>query len=56
LQGCNNISKEAVDQLKPNTHIENFRDPIKIRAEIEREVELLSRQPHIRIQFHQAFR
>jgi hypothetical protein len=56
LQGCNNISKEAVDQLKPNTHVENFQDLIKIRAEIERVVELLSRRPHIRTRFHQAFR
>jgi hypothetical protein len=55
LQGCNNISKEAVDQLKPNTHVENFQDPIKIRAEIERVVELLSRRPHIRTWFYQAF-
>src|SRR3989337_2935115 len=24
LEGCNNISKEAVDQLNPNIHVENF--------------------------------
>ncbi|CAI2187759.1 8232_t:CDS:1 [Funneliformis geosporum] len=24
LEGCNNISKEAVDQLNPNTYVENF--------------------------------
>ncbi|CAI2199475.1 5028_t:CDS:2, partial [Funneliformis geosporum] len=27
LEGCDNISKEAVDQLNPNTHVENFQDP-----------------------------
>ncbi|CAI2199473.1 9165_t:CDS:1, partial [Funneliformis geosporum] len=24
LKGCDNISKEAVDQLNPNTHVENY--------------------------------
>ncbi|RGB26825.1 hypothetical protein C1646_674487 [Rhizophagus diaphanus] len=24
LEGCRNISKEAIDQLNPNIHIENF--------------------------------
>src|SRR3990170_1056508 len=62
LEGCNNISKEAVDQLvslNPNIHIENFRNPIDIRAEIERVIELISRRPpvaNIRTRFHQAFR
>ncbi|CAI2186804.1 9577_t:CDS:2 [Funneliformis geosporum] len=27
LEGCDNISKEAVDQLNPNTHVKNFQDP-----------------------------
>src|SRR3990170_3228640 len=62
LEGCNNISKEAIDQLislNPNIHIENFRNPIDIRAEIERVIELISRRPpvaNIRTRFHQAFR
>ena len=27
LEGCYNISKEAVDQLNPNIHVENFVTP-----------------------------
>ncbi|PKB99633.1 RNI-like protein [Rhizophagus irregularis] len=59
LERCYNINKEALEQLishNPNIHVENYQDLIDIRAEIERVVELLSRRPHIRTQFHQAFR
>ena len=34
LRGCY-ISKEALDQLNPNIHVENYRDPNIIQAEIE---------------------
>ena len=51
LEGCYKISKEAVDQFNPNIHVENFRDPIDIRAEIERVI-----VANIRTRFHQAFR
>src|SRR3954470_16239371 len=27
LEGCSNISKEAIDQLNPNIHIKNFVTP-----------------------------
>ena len=27
MEGCYNISKEAVDQLNPNIHVENFVTP-----------------------------
>ena len=62
MEGCNNISKEAVDQLVSlnlNIYIENYRDLNNIQAEIERVVELISIQSpvaNIRIQFHQGFR
>ncbi|PKK60253.1 hypothetical protein RhiirC2_793596 [Rhizophagus irregularis] len=42
LEGCYNISKEAIDQLNPNTYVENFLWDL-IRAEIERVVDLISR-------------
>jgi hypothetical protein len=46
-----------MDQLNPNIHVENYRDPNDIQAEIERVVEILTRQPPvIRTQFHQLFR
>jgi hypothetical protein len=54
LRGCY-ISKEALDQLKPNIHAEIFHGLFDNRAVIERVVELLSRRPHIRTQFHQEF-
>jgi len=56
LKGCNNISKKAVDKLNSNIHVENYRD---IRAEIERVVDLISRQPrvvNIRSRLHQPLR
>ncbi|POG81148.1 hypothetical protein GLOIN_2v1763772 [Rhizophagus irregularis DAOM 181602=DAOM 197198] len=59
LRGCVNISKKAIDQLNPNTHVENYRDPIDIRAEMERVIELISRQPrvvNIRSRLHQILR
>ncbi|CAI2199389.1 7435_t:CDS:1, partial [Funneliformis geosporum] len=27
LKGCFKISKEVIDQLNPNTHVENYQDP-----------------------------
>jgi hypothetical protein len=58
LQGCNNISKEAIDQLKLNTHVENFRDLNDILAEIVRDTELSRRSPvaNIRTRFSPVFR
>jgi hypothetical protein len=56
LEGCYRISKEAIDQLNPNTYVENFQDMNVILAEIAQVIELLSRRPHIRTWFHHAFR
>jgi len=39
LRGCYKISKEAVEQLNPNIHVEIIQNLIDIRAEIERVVE-----------------
>ena len=53
LEGCYKISKEAIDQLNPNTHVENFQGRVEIQAVIERMVggvvELLSRDHTVAI-------
>ncbi|GBC07756.1 hypothetical protein RclHR1_07680010 [Rhizophagus clarus] len=59
LKGCYKISKGAVNKLNPNIHVENYRNPMDFRAEIEQVVEQITRWPqvaNIRTRFHQAYR
>ena len=45
LRGCY-ISKEALDQLNPNTHVEIFRDPFDNQAVIEQVIRWLYNTRH----------
>ena len=46
LEGCSNISKEALDQLNPNTHVEIFRGPFDNQAVIEQVIRRLYNTRH----------
>uniref|UniRef100_U9USS5 Uncharacterized protein n=1 Tax=Rhizophagus irregularis (strain DAOM 181602 / DAOM 197198 / MUCL 43194) TaxID=747089 RepID=U9USS5_RHIID len=41
LEGCANITKEAIDQLvllNPNIHVEDFMNSMDMRAELDQEI------------------
>ncbi|CAI2168137.1 7460_t:CDS:2 [Funneliformis geosporum] len=49
LEGCANITKEAIDQLvslNPNIHVENFMNSMDMRAELDQEIRGLYNTRH----------